>query len=65
MSTPMNPNNVILVAKHNGKEVGRKAATDPNANEWMSELARHYNGLQIEYVEDKDAAMISRLFSRR
>lgn len=59
----MNPHSVICVCKHNGKEVGRIAATAPNAEAYMTELLRCYGGLQVEYIEDPDAAMISRMLS--
>ena len=60
----LNPESTMLVLKHNGKEVGRIAATASNANDYTTEMARHYKDLQIDYEENKDAAMISRLLSR-
>lgn len=60
----LNPQNTMCICKHNGKEVGRIAATAPNAAIYMEELARQYKDLDVTYVEDKDAAMINRMFSR-
>jgi hypothetical protein len=58
---PMNPHSTVCVCKHNGKEVGRIAATAPNAAAYIDELARAHGGLQVEYVEDSTYAMVSRL----
>ena len=63
--TPMNPTNVICVVKAEGKEVGRIAATSPNAGSYISELATHYGGVHVEYVEDADAANLDRLMRGR
>jgi hypothetical protein len=61
---PLDPYKVMCVCKHNGKEVGRIAAAAKNAEAYMTELTRHYGSLQVEYVEDSTAAMISQMFSR-
>lgn len=60
---PLDPSRVICVIKHNGREVGRVAATAPNASAYIQEMATAYGGCQVEYVEDADAAMISRMLS--
>lgn len=60
---PLDPHKVICVCKHNGKEVGRIAATAKNAEEYISTLASHYGSLQVEYVEDATAAMVSQMLS--
>ena len=62
-TTPLNPHSTICVVKHKGREVGRIAATAPNASAYISELARSYKGCTVDYVEDEDAAMISRMVS--
>lgn len=62
---PLDPNKVICVCKHNGKEVGRIAAKASNAEAYMTELVRHYGDVQVEYVEDADAAMVSRWLAPR
>jgi hypothetical protein len=46
MKRPLDPHKTILILKHDGKEVGRVAATAPNANEYMEELGRHYKEIQ-------------------
>lgn len=61
----INPKDTVLVIKHDGKEIGRIAAIDPNASDYMTELTRHYGELTVDYVEDKTFAMVSRLFSSR
>lgn len=63
--TPLNPENTICICKHEGREVGRIAATAPNASEYMQTLAEHYKTMTVDYEEDKDAAMISRLLNPR
>lgn len=61
---PLNPNNTVLVVKNkDGKEIGRIAATAPNATDYLNELARHYKEMSVDYEEDADYAMVSRLFS--
>lgn len=60
----LDPYKVMCVCKHNGKEVGRIAAAAHNAEAYMTELVRHYGDLQIEYVEDATAAMVSQMLSR-
>jgi len=62
MKRPLDPHKTILILKHDGKEVGRVAATAPNANEYMEELGRHYKEITVDEIEDADAAMISRMF---
>lgn len=59
MKTPMNPYSVMCVCKHNGKEVRRIAAAAHNASAHIEELRRRYGSLEIDYVEDETAAMIS------
>lgn len=57
----MDPYKTMLVCKANGKEVGRIPATAPNANDYLQELASHYGGLQVDYVEDDTAGLIAEL----
>lgn len=61
---PLDPYKVMCVCKVNGKEVGRIAAAAKNAEAYMTELARHYGSLQVEYVEDATAAMLSQAMSQ-
>jgi hypothetical protein len=64
MKEPLNPNNVMLVIKDKtGKEVGRIAATAPNARDYIETLGRTHDGLTIDYVEDEDASFLSVLMS--
>ena len=58
------PHKTMCVCKHNGTEVGRIAATAPNAEAYMTELARFYGKLEVDYVEDATAAMVSQFFRR-
>ena len=57
----LDPYNTFCVCKVNGKEVGRILASDPNAENYMTDFVRHYGSLEVEYVEDATAAMIARL----
>lgn len=57
----MDPNNTILVIKHNEKEVGRIAATASNASLYIEKLGRHHGSLTIDYVEDPQEAMIDQM----
>jgi len=60
MKESLDPNHVMLVIKDKtGKEVGRIAATAPNAREYMETLARFHNGITVDYVEDSDASLLS------
>jgi hypothetical protein len=61
----MDPHKTILVCKHNGKEVGRIPATAPNAEAYMTELARHYGKLEVEYVPDETGGLLAMLHGAR
>lgn len=62
MDEQMNPENVICVVKSaEGKEIGRIAATAPNAPQYIEELMRYSGGGTVEYVENADEAAASRL----
>lgn len=62
MSTKeLNPYSVMYVVKHEGKEVGRVAAAAHNAEEYLTELARQYGSISVDYVEDSTAAMIDQM----
>lgn len=52
---PLQPSTTILVCKHKGREVGRIAATAPNAEAYLTELARHYGLLEVDYERDENA----------
>lgn len=60
----MKPQKVVCVVKKDGKEIGRVAATAPNAIAYVDNLVRHHGNCSIEYVEDEDEAAILRNFSR-
>lgn len=63
---PMDPQNTICVIRNNaGEELGRIAATASNASEYINTLIQRARGGTVSCEEDKDAAMISRLISRR
>ena len=60
----LDPHSTVLVVKNtDGREVGRIAATAPNANTYLQELARTYKKISVDYVQDEDYAMVSRMFS--
>ena len=62
----MDPAKTICVVKHNGKEVGRIAATAPNASAYITGLVqRHREGVTVDYEENATEAMVSRLFGPR
>lgn len=61
----MNPYKTMCVVKHNGKEVGRIAATAPNAAAYIDELAAHYKEVTVDYVYDEHAGMLGELFGRK
>jgi hypothetical protein len=47
----MDPQRVVCVVMHNGKEVGRVRAAAPHAERYITGLVEHYHSLQVEYVE--------------
>lgn len=53
-----NPYAQICVCKHNGKEVGRIAASAKNASQYIDDLVRTHGPITIEYEEDEIAAMV-------
>ena len=65
LKKPLDPYKTILVAKHNGREVGRIAATARNASAYLETLARQYGGLQVEAEEDETAGLLAGLFGPR
>lgn len=60
----MDPEKTILVCKYKGKEVGRIPATAPNAEAYMTELARHCGGLDVDYVPDETGGLLAALHRR-
>lgn len=63
---PLDPYKTDCVCKHEGREVGRIAATAPNAETYITALASEYGELQIEYVErDTSVGLLGGLFGRR
>lgn len=58
------PRKTMLVIRYNGKEVGRIAATARNADDYIMELGRHYNDLEIDYVYDEYAGTIADMLGR-
>lgn len=61
---PVRPENVVLVVKNkDGREIGRIAAIAPNATAYLNELAQHYKEMSVDYEEDKDYAMLSRILN--
>lgn len=61
---PLNPYKTTCVCKFQGREVGRIAATAPNAADYIQGLASHYGELQVEYVEDENAWISAALHTR-
>lgn len=60
---PLNPANTICVAYKDGKEVGRIAATAKNAAQYLDDLAKHHGGIEVQYEENADDAMVGRMIS--
>lgn len=61
MSAELNPYSVMCIVKHDGKEVGRVAATAHNAEVYLTEMAQQYGSINVDYVEDSTAARIDRM----
>lgn len=61
---PLDPNKTVCVCKHKGREVGRIAATAPNASDYLQELARQYGELQVDYEEQEAGGMILNLLGK-
>ena len=57
----LNPNNTMCIVKHDGKEVGRIAATAFNAELYMKSLVKVHGSVTIDYIEDETSVMISRM----
>lgn len=64
IATPLDPNNTILVLKHKDKVVGQILATSPRVTDLINELTHFYGHIEVEYKEDKDLAMISRMLGK-
>jgi hypothetical protein len=60
----MDPNKTILVCKHEGREVGRIAATAPNASAYVQTLAEHYKSMTVDYVRDENAWLFAAMRGR-
>jgi hypothetical protein len=65
MSTEtINPNSAMMVVKHDGREVGRIAASAPNASAYINELSSQYkSGVTVDIEEDALSAELSRMFN--
>jgi len=63
-NTALDPAKTVCVIRHNGKQVGRIAATGPNASEYIAGLVQHYReGVTVDYEQIETEAMVSRLFA--
>ena len=51
------PNKTICVVKHEGKEVDRIPASADNASDYITELAKHYGDVQVDYEHNEDAGV--------
>lgn len=60
---PLDPSKTILVIKRDSREVGRIAATAPNAEAYIAEIIRSGGNVTVDYIEDELEAQMSRLFS--
>jgi hypothetical protein len=58
MPPQLDPAKTICVCKHNGVKVGSIRATDPNASEYIQNLTRQYDGLQVEHEVEDDAEIM-------
>jgi len=63
MTQPLDPHKTILVCRVDGREVGRKAASSPNANAYLQELASHYardgKSMTVDYEPDPTDGLLS------
>lgn len=57
----MDPHKTMLVIKHEGREVGRISATAKNVQAYLEELARFYNGIEIDCIPDENAEFLAML----
>ena len=55
----------MLVIKHEGREVGRIAATAHNASAYVQGLASHYKQVEVDYVYDENAGLLAMLNKMR
>jgi hypothetical protein len=62
---PLDPYRTKLVVKHNGTKVGEIPAMAPNAEAYMTELARFYGNIEVEYIEDRNAGLMAMLHNPR
>jgi hypothetical protein len=64
MAEQLDPKKTICVCYHNGKEVGRVPATAPRAIDYIDELARRYDSLEVKYEAVPDCPLLAVLYSR-
>ena len=61
----LDPRKTILVCKVDGREVGRKRASDPNAGAYLQRLASFYLGdgksMTVDYEEDPTGGLLASL----
>ncbi len=58
----MDPNKTDCVIKdENGKEIGRIAASNPRANDYITEISRGRNKVTVDYVERDGPALLAPL----
>lgn len=67
MSEPLEPSKTVCVVKHEGKEVGRIAASAKNASDYIQELALHCGrqggSVTVDYERDENAWLYAALRS--
>lgn len=61
----LDPHKTILVVKHHGREVGRIPATVPNAEQYLTEMARMYGDCAVDYEPDPTRGLLALLHERR
>jgi hypothetical protein len=65
MNKQLAKENTICVCRVDGKEVGRIPASAPNADAYISELARHHKTMTVDYEQDRNAWLLTALHSPR
>lgn len=63
MTKPLDPRKTILVCRVDGREVGRKPASSPNASDYLQELALHYGrqgkSMTVDYEPDETGGLLA------
>jgi hypothetical protein len=58
---PLDPHKTLCVCYFKGKKVGSIPATAPNAEAYITELARQYGELNVDYEPDPTGGLLNAL----